>query len=469
MNVGVIGTGYVGLVTGTCFAETGNRVVCMDVDEAKIQMLKKGQVPIFEPGLAELVSRNQKDERLSFTTSLEEVVAESRIIFVAVGTPYSEDGVSDLRAVVQVCKDVATLMTGYRVLVLKSTVPVGTSQAIRDELRLLTDVPFDLVSNPEFMKEGTAVEDFMKPDRVVVGSAEKEAAKEVAELYAPFVLRGVPILIMDLKSAEMTKYASNAMLACRISFINEIANLCEHLGANVQWVRKGLGMDRRIGTAFLYPGVGYGGSCFPKDVRGLVELGRRAGYTPRLVSEVDEVNRRQSNRFIEKIIRFFSGAMVRDLEKALRRGDEIPGYLNEAGCLWKGVTGGDPELALQNRRVAVWGLSFKPRTDDLREAPSTRIIPRLIELGARVRMYDPEALAEARKFFVDTVEYANSSYEALQGADALVLLTEWPLFKHPEFERMKELMRLPVIFDGRNQYSRSDLKERGLVYFGVGQ
>ncbi len=469
MTIAVIGTGYVGLVTGTCFAETGNRVVCMDVDEAKIKMLKEGEVPIFEPGLAELVSRNQKDGRLSFTTSLEEAVAQSGIIFVAVGTPSCEDGFPDISAVGRGCEAVAGCMTGYRILVLKSTVPVGTSETIQDRLRRVTDVPFDLVSNPEFLKEGAAIEDFMKPDRVVVGSVNRKAAQAVAELYAPFVLRGAPVLTMDPRSAEMTKYASNAMLACRISFMNEIANLCEHLEADVQWVRTGLGMDPRVGSAFLYPGVGYGGSCFPKDVRGLVELGARSGYTPRLIAEVDEVNRRQSERFVEKILRFFSSDMVRDLERALQRDDEIPAYLNEAGSLWEIEIGDEPELALQNRRLAIWGLSFKPRTDDIREAPSTRIIPRLIELGAEVWLYDPEALGEARKLFGDTVKYATTSYDALQGADALVLLTEWNLFRHPEFEKMKETMSLPVIFDGRNQYSRAELVEKGLVYFGVGR
>ena len=318
MTIAVVGTGYVGLVTGTCFAETGNQVVCMDVDEEKIEGLKKGTVPIFEPGLTELVIRNQAEGRLSFTTDLKQVVSESRIIFVAVGTPSSvEDGLPDVSAVEQVCEAVARCMEEYRILVLKSTVPVGTAEAIRERLKLATDVPFDIVSNPEFLKEGAAVEDFMKPDRVVIGSLDRKAADEVSDLYAPFVLRGAPVLLMDPKSAEMTKYASNAMLACRISFMNEIANLCEHLGADVQWVRKGMGLDTRIGPAFLFPGVGYGGSCFPKDVRGLVSLGKRIGYTPRLIAEIDSVNRLQSDLFVNKMVRFFGGGRAKDLEAAL--------------------------------------------------------------------------------------------------------------------------------------------------------
>ena len=466
MTLAVVGTGYVGLVTGTCFAETGNQVLCMDVDEEKIEALKEGTVPIFEPGLTELVVRNQAEGRLSFTTDLKRVVAESRIIFVAVGTPSYEDGLPDVSAVEQVCEEVAGCMEEYRILVLKSTAPVGTAEAIQERLKLATDVPFDIVSNPEFLKEGAAVEDFMKPDRVVVGSLNRKAADEVADLYAPFLLRGAPVLLMDPKSAEMTKYASNAMLACRISFMNEIANLCEHLGADIQWVRKGMGLDSRIGPAFLFSGVGYGGSYFPKDVRGLVSLGKRIGYTPRLIAEIDRVNRLQSDLLVDKMIRFFSGDMVKDLETALAQGETIHTYLNEPGGPWVGEL--SPQ-ALRDRRIAIWGLAFKPRTDDMREAPSTRIVPRLIELGARLWLYDPEALGEAWKLFGDTVEYATSSLGALEQVDALVLLTEWNLFRHPDFDKMKRAMKLPVIFDGRNQYSRSDVVEKGFVYFGVGQ
>ena len=469
MTLAVVGTGYVGLVTGTCFAETGNQVLCMDVDEEKIEALKEGTVPIFEPGLTELVVRNQAEGRLSFTTDLKRVVAESRIIFVAVGTPSREDGLPDVSAVEHVCEEVAGCMEEYRILVLKSTAPVGTAEAIQERLKLATDVPFDIVSNPEFLKEGAAVEDFMKPDRVVVGSLNRKAADEVAELYAPFLLRGAPVLLMDPKSAEMTKYASNAMLACRISFMNEIANLCEHLGVDIQWVRKGMGLDSRIGPAFLFPGVGYGGSCFPKDVRGLVSLGKRIGYTPRLIAEIDKVNRLQSDLLVDKMIRFFRGDMVKDLETALEQGETIPAYLNEPGGPWVGELSGVEPQALRDRRIAVWGLAFKPRTDDMREAPSTRIVPRLIELGARLWLYDPEALGEAWKLFGDTVDYATSSLGALEHVDALVLLTEWNLFRHPDFDKMKGAMKLPVIFDGRNQYSRSDLVEKGFVYFGVGQ
>ena len=469
MTLAVVGTGYVGLVTGTCFAETGNQVLCMDVDEEKIEALKEGTVPIFEPGLTELVVRNQAEGRLSFTTDLKRVVAESRIIFVAVGTPSYEDGLPDGSAVEQVCEEVAGCMEEYRILVLKSTSPVGTAEAIQERLKLATDVPFDIVSNPEFLKEGAAVEDFMKPDRVVVGSLNRKAADEVADLYAPFVLRGAPVLLMDPKSAEMTKYASNAMLACRISFMNEIANLCEHLGADIQWVRKGMGLDSRIGPAFLFPGVGYGGSCFSKDVRGLVSLGKRSGYTPRLIAEIDRVNRLQSDLLVDKMIRFFSGDMVKDLETALEQGETIHTYLNEPGGPWVGELSGLETEALRDRQIAIWGLAFKPRTDDMREAPSTRIVPRLIELGARLWLYDPEALGEAWKLFGDTVEYATSSLGALEQVDALVLLTEWNLFRHPDFDKMKGAMKLPVIFDGRNQYSRSDLVEKGFVYFGVGQ
>ena len=470
MTIAVVGTGYVGLVTGTCFAETGNQVVCMDVDEEKIEGLKKGTVPIFEPGLTELVIRNQAEGRLSFTTDLKQVVSESRIIFVAVGTPSSvEDGLPDVSAVEQVCEAVARCMEEYRILVLKSTVPVGTAEAIRERLKLATDVPFDIVSNPEFLKEGAAVEDFMKPDRVVIGSLDRKAADEVSDLYAPFVLRGAPVLLMDPKSAEMTKYASNAMLACRISFMNEIANLCEHLGADVQWVRKGMGLDTRIGPAFLFPGVGYGGSCFPKDVRGLVSLGKRIGYTPRLIAEIDSVNRLQSDLFVNKMVRFFGGGRAKDLEAALGKGEALPAYLDELSGPGLGELSDVEPQALRDRRIAVWGVSFKPRTDDMREAPSTRIVPRLIELGAKVCLYDPESLGEAWKYFADTVEYATSSLGALKQVDGLVLLTEWNLFRHPDFDKMRALMRLPVIFDGRNQYARADMVEKGFVYFGVGQ
>ena len=469
MTLAVVGTGYVGLVTGTCFAETGNQVLCMDVDEEKIEALKEGTVPIFEPGLTELVVRNQAEGRLSFTTDLKRVVAESRIIFVAVGTPAYEDGLPDVSAVEQVCEEVAGCMEEYRILVLKSTAPVGTAEAIQERLKLATDVPFDIVSNPEFLKEGAAVEDFMKPDRVVVGSLNRKAADEVADLYAPFLLRGAPVLLMDPKSAEMTKYASNAMLACRISFMNDIANLCEHLGADIQWVRKGMGLDSRIGPAFLFSGVGYGGSCLSKDVRGLVSLGKRIGCTPRLIAEIDRVNRLQSDLLVDKMIRFFSGDMVKDMETALEQGETIPAYLKEPGGPWVGELSGVEPQVLRDRRIAVWGLAFKPRTDDMREAPSTRIVPRLIELGARLWLYDPEALGEAWKLFGDTVEYATSSLGALEQVDALVLLTEWNLFRHPDFDKMKGAMKLPVIFDGRNQYSRSDVVEKGFVYFGVGQ
>ena len=469
MNIAVVGTGYVGLVTGTCFAETGNQVICVDVDEEKIEALKGGTVPIFEPGLTELVVRNQADGRLSFTTDLAMAVAESRIIFVAVGTPSREDGLPDVTALEQVCEGIAQCIKDYRILVLKSTAPIGTAEAIGERFKLVTDVPFDIVSNPEFLKEGAAVGDFMKPERVVVGALDNKAAEEVADLYAPFLLRGAPVLLMDPRSAEMTKYASNAMLACRISFMNEIANLCEHLGADIQWVRKGMGLDSRIGPAFLFPGVGYGGSCFPKDVRGLVSLGKRIGYTPRLIAEIDRVNCVQSDLFVEKMLRFFAGDMVKDVEAAVKEGKPIPSCLNQPGGPWLGEPSELEPATLQDRRIAVWGLSFKPGTNDMREAPSTRIVPRLIERGARVWLYDPEALGEAWKLFGDTVEYATSSLDALNQADALVLFTEWNLFRHPDFDKMKEAMRLPVIFDGRNQYSRSDLIEKGFVYFGVGQ
>ena len=469
MSIAIIGAGYVGLVTGTCFAETGNQVFCMDVDEDKIQLLKKGRVPIFEPGLSEMISRNLKDGRLSFTTNLEKVVKNARMIFVAVGTPSGADGYRDISSVIRVCEAVTSSMNEYKILVLKRTVPVGTSEIIEGKLNRQTDVPFDLVSNPEFLKEGAALEAFMKPDRVVIGSHSLAAAEEVGGLYAPFVMRGAPVLVMDPRSAEMVKYASNAMLACRISFINEIANLCEHVGADIQWVRKGLGTDRRIGSDFLYPGIGYGGSCFPKDVRGLVQLGRKFGYTPHLISKVDEINQTQSKRFVEKILKFFSSGIAQDLERALKQGKKIPKNFSEVSDLWQLEPVKEMELALQNKNVAVWGLAFKPRTDDMREAPSTRIIPKLIELGAKVTVYDPEALDEARKVFGNTVEYARSSYEALQGADVVILLTEWNLFRHPKLDKMREVMRLPVIFDGRNQYVRTDLIEKGLVYFGIGQ
>src|SRR5881275_540678 len=402
MKICVVGTGYVGLVAGTCFAESGNDVLCVDNVAAKIETLRQGHVPFYEPGLEELIRRNVNEARLAFSTDLADAVKKSLVCFIAVGTPSGADGAADLSAVMAVAGAIGRAMDGYRVIVAKSTVPIGTAGQIKQAVAAATRHPFDVVSNPEFLKEGAAIEDFMKPDRVVIGATSQRAIDHMRELYEPFVRTGNPILVMDNASAEMTKYAANALLATRISFMNEIANLCERVGADVDQVRRGIGYDRRIGHHFLFPGVGYGGSCFPKDVKAVIHSAREHGMEFALLNAVEDVNEGQKGRLVEKVVAEFG-----------------------------------PDL--RGRRFAVWGLAFKPRTDDMRAA-------------AAIAVHDPEALHEARKVFGERVTYHRVNYEALDGADALLIVTEWNEFRRPDFPRMKRLLRRPIIFDGRNLY-----------------
>ncbi len=431
MNIAVIGAGYVGLVAGSCFAESGNDVICVDSDRDKVKALSQGKTPIYEPGLPELVQRNLTQGRLSFTTDLAVAVKKSFVLFIAVGTP-QVGGDIDLTAVRNVAADIGRAMKDFKVIVMKSTVPVGMTEQIRDVVRAETDQPFDVVSNPEFMKEGAAVEDFMKPDRVILGVEDERAAEVVRELYAPFVRSGSPILITDIRTAEMTKYASNAYLATRVSFMNEIANFCEYSGADVDAVRRGMGLDRRIGPSFLFPGVGFGGSCFPKDVGALIAIGRRQDYPLRILEAVARVNAHQRARFLERILAHFDGDVA-------------------------------------GKRLAVWGLAFKPRTNDIREAPAIDIIEGLLDEGATVVAYDPEAIEEARKVFGSRVEFAGNDYECLTGADALLLITEWQAFRNPNFDRMKDDMRQATVFDGRNIYDPQQMREMGFTYYGIGR
>ena len=443
MKISVIGTGYVGLVTGTCLAEIGNQVTCMDIDERKIEMLNDGKVPIYEPGLEELIKRNTAHARLSFTTDMAYAVRNADVIFIAVGTPPGEDGSADLQYVLSAAREIGKFMNGYTVVVNKSTVPVGTGDKVRAALASRTRHKFDVVSNPEFLKEGAAIEDFMKPDRVVIGAESPKAAQLMQELYAPFVRKYDRVLVMDIRSAEMTKYASNAMLATKISFINEMANICGSLGADIDSVRKGMGYDKRIGFEFLFPGVGYGGSCFPKDVKALVQTAQEHGVDAVVLKGVEAVNDEQKKVLFRKIVEHFRG----------KAGNRLP----------RG------KKALSGRTIAVWGLSFKPRTDDMREAPSVVIINSLLRAGAEVRAHDPVALGEAYKIFKDRVFLAADSYEALKGADALAIVTEWNEFKTPDFTRMKKLLRTPVIFDGRNIYNQDELRKLGFSYYGMGR
>lgn len=432
MRIAVVGTGYVGLVAGTCFAESGNNVVCIDIDAKKIEGLRKGVVPIFEPGLEELLERNVHDGRLAFTTSYAEGIARAQVVFIAVGTPPGEDGSADLRYVLDAARSIAKAMTGYTVIVDKSTVPVGTARKVKEAVRASTQHEFDVVSNPEFLKEGAAIDDFLKPDRVVIGSESKRAAEVMDELYSPFVRTGNPILHMDIASAELTKYAANAMLATRISFMNEIANLCSRVGANVDMVRKGIGSDDRIGPRFLFAGCGYGGSCFPKDVKAIVRTAAEHGYPFRILEAVEEVNERQKRVLVERVQAHYG-------------------------------------KNLQGKHFAVWGLSFKPNTDDMREAPSLEVIEGLLAAGATVKAYDPVAMNEARhRHFGDRIAYAEVPMGALEGADGLVLVTEWNEFRRPDFEAVKAALRQPVIFDGRNVYPRATLEKLGFTYYGMG-
>lgn len=439
MKLAIIGAGYVGLVTAACFAEMGNEVICVDADEAKISGLEEGRLPIYEPGLEDYVRRNRAGQRLFFTSDLAAAVQKSLLCFIAVGTPQDRDGSADLSAVLAVAREIGRHLNGYKVIVEKSTVPVGTAtkvrQAISEELaRRGVEFEFDVVSNPEFLKEGTAIDDFMKPDRIVVGCDEVRVAELMKELYAPFVRTHHPIIVMDVVSAELTKYAANAFLATKISFINEIANICALTGADVNMVRQGIGSDPRIGHLFLFPGLGYGGSCFPKDMQALIHTARSHGYTPRLLDAAEAINQDQRLRFVEVIRQHFQ--------------DD-----------------------LQGRCLGVWGLSFKPGTDDLREAPALTIISLLLESGARLRVFDPQAMGAARQYFGEkpALYFAESPYDALEGVEALIINTEWTMFREPDFDRMSSLMASPVIFDGRNLYRPAKLAKLGFKYFYIGQ
>jgi UDPglucose 6-dehydrogenase len=431
LKIAVVGTGYVGLVAGACLAESGSDVICIDRDEAKVRTLRRGKMPFYEPGLEELVKRNRHERRLTFTSTLPKAVRDSSIIFIAVGTPPGEDGSADVQQVLGVARDVARAMNGYKVIVDKSTVPVGTSARVREVIRRETTHPFSVVSNPEFLKQGAAVEDFMKPDRVVIGVEDPRAEALMRELYSPFTRTGAPIMVMDCASAELTKYAANAMLATRISFMNEIANVCEVVGADVDHVRRAIGSDRRIGPSFLFPGIGYGGSCFPKDVQALIHFAAKKEYEFQILRAVEAVNAHQKTRLVKKM-RAHLGA-------------------------------------LKGKVVAVWGLAFKPRTDDMREAPAVTIIEALLAAGAKVQAYDPEASGVAKGIFGSRVTFAAGSYDALKGADCLAIVTEWSEFRRPDFERMRKVMRAPIIFDGRNLFTPEQMREHGFSYYSIGR
>ncbi len=432
MHVAVVGSGYVGLVAGACLAETGNDVVCVDVDERKIERLRRNDIPIYEPGLEELVRRNQAEGRLAFSTDIGEAVRSARVIFIAVGTPPGEDGSADLQHVLAVATAIGKHMNEPKVVVTKSTVPVGTAAKVRAAIEAQTKIPVAICSNPEFLKEGAAIDDFMKPDRVVIGVDSELAHATMAELYAPFVRTGNPIVFMDIASAEVTKYAANAMLAARISFMNQIAEFCEKVGADVSMVRKGIGTDRRIGPAFLFPGPGYGGSCFPKDVKALIRSGTDVGLRFDLLEAVEGVNERQ------KLVLF------RKVQRAL--GDRLGGT-----------------------HIGVWGLAFKAETDDMRESPSIPLIRSLVGHGVQVRAHDPKAMESARYFFGDTIGYAKDPYDALEGAEALVIVTEWLVYRNPDFARIKQLLRRPLIIDGRNLYEPERMATLGFEYHGIGR
>lgn len=432
MKIAVVGTGYVGLVTGTCFAETGNHVTCVDIDEAKVKKLSGGQVTIYEPGLEPIFERNLRQGRLDFTTSLEEGIKGAKIIFLALPTPPGEDGSADLQYVLKVASDLGPILEDYAVIVDKSTVPVGTAEKVKAAISPNCKVDFDVVSNPEFLREGVAVEDFMKPDRVVLGVESERAKSVMQKLYEPFVRQGNPIIFMDVKSAELTKYAANSFLATKISFMNEIANLCELLGADVDMVRKGVGTDARIGKRFLFPGIGYGGSCFPKDVQALEKSSADVSYDFKILNSVMEVNAKQKQKLIPHLMSHF--------------GDDLNG-----------------------KTIAVWGLSFKPYTDDIREAPALENIKTLLEKGANVRAYDPEAMENVKSLLGDLVYFAHDEYDAAEGADALMIMTEWPVFRTPEFDRLSSALKSKVVLDGRNLYDLDQMQELGFVYYSIGR
>jgi UDPglucose 6-dehydrogenase len=437
MKISVVGTGYVGLVSGTCFAETGVIVTCVDIDKEKIEKLKQGIIPIYEPGLETMVRRNVEKERLFFTTSLKESLEGVENVFIAVGTPPDEDGSADLKHVIGVAREIGRSMTSYLLVTTKSTVPIGTAkkikQAVQEELdKRGVNIPFDVASNPEFLKEGAAIEDFLKPDRIIIGTESEEAQKQMQKLYKPFLLNGHPIIFMDIPSAELTKYAANAMLATRISFMNDMANLCEIVGADVNMVRKGIGADTRIGNKFIYPGAGYGGSCFPKDVKALIKTSKEHGYFLEVLTAVESVNDRQKEIIFNKINTHFKGD-------------------------------------LKGKRIAIWGLSFKPNTDDMREAPSLVVISKLLEAGATVNAYDPVAMKEAHHKLGDKIHYANDLYDAANDADALVLMTEWQEFRVINYKILAKIMKSKVVFDGRNIYESSEMAEEGFAYYSIGR
>ena len=436
MKITIVGTGYVGLVTGACFAEVGIDVICVDIDENKIKKLKEGIIPIYEPGLEEIVERNIKKGRLNFSTKLSESLDDVSVVFGAVGTPPDEDGSADLKYVLNVATEVGKHMKDYVLMVTKSTVPVGTAEKVRNAMKNAlnergADINFDVASNPEFLKEGAAVDDFLKPDRIVVGVDSDKAKKIMERLYKPFTMNGHPVIFMDIVSAEMTKYTANSMLATKISFMNDIANLCEIVGADVNAVRKGIGTDRRIGKYFIYPGTGYGGSCFPKDVKALIKTSDEYGYSMDVLKAVEDVNERQKSVLFAKANKYF-------------------------------------DSDLKGKTFGMWGLSFKPQTDDMREAPSLVVIKKLIEAGAKVKAYDPVAMEEAERILGDKIEYCNDMYDVLIDTDGLIIMTEWPEFKFPSFTVMKKLLKTNVIFDGRNIYDLKEVKEAGFDYFGIG-
>ncbi len=432
MEISIIGTGYVGLVQGACFADTGNSVLCMDIDEKKIASLKKGTIPIYEPGLEEIVRRNTQEKRLEFTTSLKAAVDHGEIIFLCLPTPQSDDGSADLTRVLSVAEQIASYASGYKILVSKSTVPVGTVDRIRQIMRKKGKTEIDVVSSPEFLKEGSALDDSLKPNRIVIGSKSKRAISALTDMYTPFMRTGNPIMVMDERSAEMTKYAANSFLASKISFMNELANLCEKTGADIDWVRKGMGSDPRIGQQFLFAGVGYGGSCFPKDVKALIKTAQEHEYEFKILRAVDEVNERQKRVIVKKMMKHFNNQ-------------------------------------LNQKVITVWGLSFKPQTDDIRDAPALVIINSLLESGAKIRAHDPIAIPRVKALFDGRVEFFENNYDALKGADALAVITEWNEFRRPDFDRMKSLMKRPVVFDGRNIYDPKLMREKGFVYFGIGR
>lgn len=431
MKICVIGTGYVGLVAGTCLADMGNEVICVDNNEEKISKLRNAIIPIYEPGLEDLIKSNTLENRLSFSTDLDSAVKASDVCFIAVGTPMKDDGTCNLEFVFEVAKSIAKSMNGYKVIVNKSTVPVGTAEKVREVIKNNTSYDFDVVSNPEFLKQGAAVDDFLYPDRVIVGSDSQRATEIMQEIYSSFMRTANRIIFMDVKSAEMTKYAANAFLATKISFMNEIASLCEKTGADVEMVRVGISTDTRIGNKFLFPGIGFGGSCFPKDVNALIKIAEDYGTEFSILKAVNKINQAQRENFINRVIKYFGN--------------------------------------LQDKTIAVWGLAFKPKTNDMREAPAITIIEALLKYGAKIKAYDPKAMDTAKNIFGDKIEYAKSSYDALKDADCMLLLTEWNEFRRPDFEKIKELMKTPIIFDGRNQYDKSRLEARGIKYFSVGR